>query len=281
MGREEPEAGTTAADEHEAAEEAAATGGEETAAAASAEEATAQLAASAGEHVPDAGAEAASEQSDEDEYELEQVIVVRRPIFIVAAAVVVLAIAALVALNVYQWRKPAPAVATVNGAKISRGDYDKAVARGDGSQVLDQLISQKLVESDASKKHVTATPDEIDAKLKEAKSQFSTDAEYRQALSTNNVTEPQLRESIRLQVLLQKLVYDKVQVSDAEIQQEFDKNKDTQYQGKSLDDVKADIQKTLMDQKQQDALQSYLANLRTSAKIVKHIPGATGSANSD
>jgi hypothetical protein len=241
--------------------------------------ATDQLAADAGEHAPldDAaadGAEAEDAADYDEEYELEHVIVVRRPIFIAGVAVAVLAIAALAALNVYQWKKPAPAVATVDGTTISRSDYDKMVARGNGQQVLDQLITQRLVENDARKHHVSATADEIDAKLKEAKSQFSTDQEYRQALDQNHVTELQLRDSLRLQVLLEKLVYDKVQVSDADVQQEYDKNKDTDYQGKTLDQVKDEIRKSLTDQKQQDALQAYVQNLRSSAKISEHVPGA-------
>jgi parvulin-like peptidyl-prolyl isomerase len=206
--------------------------------------------------------------------EEESIIVVRRPWFITGCAVALLLIAGLAALNVYQWRHTGPSVATVNGKAISRGQYDKAVADDNGSQVLDSLISKTLVEQDAARRHVTVTPDEIDAKLKEAKSQFSTDAEYRQALDAQHINELQLRDGIRFTLLLQKLAQSNIQVSDAEVQQEYDQNKDTQYKGQTLDQVKDSITQQLTSQKQQDAASAYLAKLRSSAHIAKHIPGA-------
>ncbi|MHB8576229.1 MAG: SurA N-terminal domain-containing protein [Dehalococcoidia bacterium] len=261
------------------AETAAATGGE------TARYESDTLAASAADHVPDtdgeadAGANGADEiEADDEEYaDEETVVVMRRPVFVTMLSVLLLAIAALAAFAVYQVTKATPAVATVNGTTISRQDYDQAVARNNGKTVLNDLITTRLVEQDAAKKHVSVTTDEVDAKLKDTKTRFGTDAQYQQALDQNNLTELQLRDRIRLNLLLTKLTADKTRVTDQEIQQEFDQNKDTTYQGKTLDQVKDTITQQLTQQKQTAASQTYVKDLCSPAKITTHMPGgATG-----
>jgi len=211
---------------------------------------------------------------DDVEYVEENVVVIRRRAFVLLAAAAALLIVALAAANVYQAVRPAPAVAKVNGAAISRKDYDKAVAAQDGQQVLDNLINDRLVKQDAAKKHVSVSTDEVDAKLKEIKGQIGTEEQYKQALSAQHITELSLRDSIRNFLLLQKLTADRNQVSDADVQTAYSQGKDTEYQGKSLDDVKDQIKSQLTQDKQQQAQSSYLDDLKKNAKISLHIPGA-------
>lgn len=239
------------------------------------------LTASAGEKAPlndldAAGPDAPEGAAEESEEYLEEehVVVMRRPAFIAMIAIPLLLVVGLAALNLFQWRRSSPAVATVDGSAITRSDYDRAVARGDGGQILDGLISRRLVERDAAHHHVAVTPDEIDAKLKETKAQFGSDAEYRQALDGQHLTEVQLRDSIRLNLMVQKLVFDKVQVSDTDMQAYYDKNKDTQFSGKSLDQVKDEVKKGASEEKQQAAVSTYLDTLHSGAKITKKLPGS-------
>ena len=211
---------------------------------------------------------------DDVEYVEENVVVIRRRAFVLLAAAAALLIVALAAANVYQALRPAPAVAKVNGAAISRKDYDKAVAAQNGQQVLDNLVNDRLVKQDAAKRHVSVSTDEVDAKLKEIKGQIGTEDQYKQALSAQHITELSLRDSIRHFLLLQKLTADRAQVSDADVQTAYSQGKDTEYPGKSLDDVKDQIKSQLTQDKQQQAQSSYLDDLKKNAKISLHIPGA-------
>jgi len=225
----------------------------------------------------DSAAAADAEEAGEDEdveYVEESVVVIRRPVFVALAVAAVALIVALGAANLYQWKKGDAAVATVNGAKITRADYDKAVARGDGGDVLDNLINQKLVQLDAKKKGIAVTVDEVDAKLKAEKQQIGSDSDWQQALDQQHTTELQVRDNIRLNLMVQKLVLDKVAVSDTDIQQFFDQNKDTQFKDKTLDQVKDQIKSQLQDDKQQQALGDYLSGLKSAAHISRHLPGA-------
>jgi len=238
------------------------------------------------EDVPESAAEAADddeggaddEAAVEDEgfvEEEERVVVMPRSAFYGVATLAAALVIALVALNIYQWQKnSAPAVATVNGQTISRADYDKAVASGDGGDILDRLITSKLVELDAKKHGVSVSPDEIDAKVKDAKTQIGSDADWKAALAQQHLTELQVRDTFRLRVMVEKLVHASVQVADNELQQQYDQGKDTQYKDKTFDEVKEQIKADLTQQKQQSALQDYLTNLKGTAKITKRVPGA-------
>jgi len=239
-------------------------------------EAQPELQAGAHEHLleDERDEETGDEPADDEELVEEQVVVVRRGAFITGVAVAALLIIGLGAFAAYEeWFKPVPAVATVNGVSISRKDYDAAVAKGDGKQILDGLVSKVLVEQAARQNHVTVTDDEINAKLQQTKSQFASDAEYQQELQSQNLTEADLRSDIRLELLLEKLSASKPQVSEQDIQNYYDQNKE-QFQGKSLDDVRSQIQQTLTQQQQDNAAQAYLDQLRSKAKIVEHLPGA-------
>lgn len=220
----------------------------------------------------------------DDDYREERVVVVRRGVFYAVAGVAILAIAVLAGLNAYQLtRSHDPAVAVVNGTKIPRSQYDKIIAntsngagQSQGQAVVDQLVNNTLLEQDAAKQHVTASPDEIDAALKTERSNagLTNDADYQKALQQAHLTETQLRAQLKDQVLLQKLVLNKVTVSEDEITQEYNQGKDTTYKGKQLSDVHDQIKSTLLQQKQQTAEQTYFDNLQAKAKITRHIPGA-------
>ncbi len=213
---------------------------------------------------------------EDDELVEERVVVVRRGVFYALAGLAVVAVIALAGGNVYQWRthSGSPTVATVNGSKISRADYDKAVAQGDGGDILDNLISKRLVEGDAAKKHITASPDEIDAKVKETKAQLGSEDQWQQALAAQHLTELEARDLFRIDILLDKLTADKAQVTEADVQQFYDQNKDTQFKGQTIDQVKDQIKQQLTSDKQSQARTDYLTSLKSSAKIVKKLPGA-------
>ena len=213
---------------------------------------------------------------EDEELVEERVVVVRRGLFYALAGLAAVAIIALAAGNLYQWRahSGSPTVATVNGSKITRADYDKAVAQGDGGDILDNLISKRLVEDDAAKKHITASPDEIDAKIKDTKAQLGSEDQWQQALAAQHLTELEARDLFRIDILLDKLTANKAQVTQADIQQYFDQNKDTQFQGKTVDQVQDQIKQQLTSDKQQQARSDYLTALKNTAKIVKKLPGS-------
>lgn len=138
----------------------------------------------------------------------------------------------------------ADVVATVNGHAIMRSDMEKAyrVQLGDnqGQQpspeqadslrlnVVRGLIDEEIVEQRAAKMNLTATPEEVDAKLSEMKAPY-TEEQFTQLLRQKNTTlddlKHDLRRSLTIDKLLNKEINSKVSVSDADVTDYYNKHK--------------------------------------------------------
>jgi len=149
----------------------------------------------------------------------------------------------------------ADVVATVNGRAIMRAELDKAYQTqlGDNPQqqqlaqeqadslrlnVLRALIDQEIVEQRAAKMNLTATNEEVDAKLAEMKAPYTED-QFQERLKASNQTVDDLKHALRRNLtigkLLNKEINSKITVTDADVTNYFNKNKaefnlrETQY----------------------------------------------------
>ncbi len=147
-------------------------------------------------------------------------------------------------------------VATVNGHPIMRSEMDKMYNEqlGDAQHqqeppspeqadslrlgVLKELIDEEIVQQRAAKMNLTATPEEVDAKLADMKAPY-TEEQFQQQLKASNHTLDELKHDIRrtqtINKLLNKEINSKVTVSDADITNYYNAHKsefnnvDTQY----------------------------------------------------
>ncbi len=147
-------------------------------------------------------------------------------------------------------------VATVNGKAIMRADMDKAYTAqlGDAQQqqqqptseqadslrlnVLRSLVDEEIVEQRAAKMNLTATNEEVDAKLAEMKAPYS-EEQFDQKLKASNHTlddvKHELRRSLTIDKLLNKEINSKITVTDADVTNYYNQHKaefnlrETQY----------------------------------------------------
>ena len=163
-------------------------------------------------------------------------------------------------------------VATVDGEPIRRAEYDRAVASGAGEQILDGLVTEKLVLAEAKRRGITVDDGKSAALLDEQKQAFDSDEEYQAALRQAGLTEDDLRKRLRLTELLRQMVSDKTQVSDEEISGAYTNLRD-RYQGQTLDQARDRIREDLQRQKANTAIPALLEQLKVNAKIETHLPG--------
>lgn len=212
-----------------------------------------------------------------------RVVSIPRGVFAAGLAFVTLLVLGLGVATGWLWydrshqKTPDPVVATVNGEQIRRSEYDKAVARGEGAQVLDTLVTERLIESEARKRGITIDQAENDRLLNDQKSRFGSDAEFTAALQQNGITESDLRERIRTNELLRRLVGDKISVSEEEITARFDQAKDQNGQigGQTLTVLHDQIRDAIEREKLNNTVPQFLEDLRAGAKIETKVPGAT------
>ena len=137
----------------------------------------------------------------------------------------------------------ADVVATVNGHAIMRADVDSLfqaqLAQAQGQhpsseeadslrlQAVRELINEEILEQRAAKMNLTATPEEVDARVAEMKAPG--DELFNQQLAANHLTLDQLKHDVRRSLttnkLLNKEVYSKVTVSDGDIADYFKAHK--------------------------------------------------------
>ncbi len=180
----------------------------------------------------------------------------------------------------------ADVVATVNGHAIMRADLDKVYKAqlGDAQQqqqqpskeqadslrlnVLRELIDEEIVEQRAAKMNLTATNEEVDAKLAEMKAPY-TEEQFDEKLKASNHTledvKHDLRRSLTIEKLLNKEINSKITVTDADVTDYFNAHKaefnliETQYH-------LAQIQVTSVPSSQPGNLQGSKATTDAEAK---------------
>lgn len=121
----------------------------------------------------------------------------------------------------------AEAVATVNGVEITKDRlYDSMIASG-GSQSLDTLINEELINQEAAKQNITVSDADIEEELEMYRTQFGSDEKLNEALTQFGMTRDQLEEEIVQQLKLTKLLEPQVEVTDDQVKQIFEQNQES------------------------------------------------------
>ena len=146
----------------------------------------------------------------------------------------------------------ADVVATVNGHAIMRADMERmyniqlgqaqAQAQAQGQapdlspeeadslrlQVVRELIDQEIVAQRAAKMNLSATPEDVDAKLAEMKAPY-TEEQFAEQLKASNQTLDDLRRDLRRNLTIEKLInkeiVSKITVTDADVAAFYNQHK--------------------------------------------------------
>lgn len=173
-------------------------------------------------------------------------------------------------------------VAIVNGEEITRSEFNEqknliATQSGDPAlvpsdqELVDQMVNEQLLLQDIERRGINVD-DKIDAELQNVKSQFPSEEEYTNALTENNVSEEQVRESVRYQLLFADYVM-KIQeergitVTEAEIQSFYDESVAGQEEAPPLEEIRPQIESQIAQQKVQVVFEEVIQQLRDQAEI--------------
>lgn len=189
-----------------------------------------------------------------------------KPLYIaIGVAVILIIIALFFAKGIF-------VAATVNGSPISRLSVIKELEKQGGKQALEAIIDKKLIEAELNKQKMTATKEEVDAEIEKIKAQVTAQGgTLEMALSQQGLTEEKLREQITIQKKLEKLLADKVAVSEAEIDAYIKDSKATPPKDMKTEDFRKQISEQLKQQKFQSEAQQWVSDLTTNAKIKYYV----------
>ncbi|HEY8322477.1 MAG TPA: peptidylprolyl isomerase [Candidatus Baltobacteraceae bacterium] len=116
------------------------------------------------------------------------------------------------------------AIATVNGQAISKSDFDNklessAAAKG----TLQQMVQEIVLDQYAKTNNITVSDDEIAKKEAEIKANFP-NGSWDDMLKQRGLTEADVSNLLRQQILIDKAVGKDIKIDDAQIKAYFDKN---------------------------------------------------------
>ncbi|PIW97027.1 hypothetical protein COZ82_01790 [Candidatus Kaiserbacteria bacterium CG_4_8_14_3_um_filter_38_9] len=187
--------------------------------------------------------------------------------------------------------KTAKPVATVNGIKISKEQYEKnreqiiASAKQQGldvsdakvqseidAQAIDVLVNTELLRQAAKTAGVVVTPEQIESRYQEIVTSVGGVDELAQKMTELNVDENSLRSDIEGEILIKTYLTDAVDIStikieESEIKTAYENASDTGASLPPLEEVASQIEAQLKAVKEQDLIKTFIETLKEKAEI--------------
>lgn len=157
--------------------------------------------------------------------------------------------------------------ATVDGSPITRLTIIKKLERASGKTLLESLIVEKLIQNEAQAKKIVVSDDEIDAEIKKIEDEVSMQGgALDEALSKKGMDRNDLKKQVILNKEVEKLLGDKINVADEEVDQYI---KDNEIAVTKYDEAetRTQIKEGLRSQKLNTQAQALIAELKSNAKI--------------
>lgn len=186
-------------------------------------------------------------------------------------------------------------MATVNDKEIFESDYnllleetkasyaqqgvdyeslDETMKEKLSTQVLDQLINTELLVQAAENEGVQVEETAVDTQLEEMKAQFEDEAKFQEALEKNNLTEEELKDRVKMEMLITQYLdanVGEVNVTDEEVNAAYEQYKAAmeaqEQEVQDLADIKDALLQQAVSQKRQQKISDIIEQLRNENDI--------------
>ncbi len=198
--------------------------------------------------------------------ESDKKVIDKKSIKISKKTIVIVAIVLVVGILIY-FSKSLFVAATVDGSPISRMSLISKLEKTSGKSLLDSLITEKLIENEVKARKIVISSSDVDMEIKKIEEQIATQGStIEAALSEQGMTIEDLKKQIKLQKEAEKLVADKIGVTDEEVAKYIVDNKIEIPKGQEVV-MNEQIKAQLSSQALGTAIQSLITELKTKAKI--------------
>ncbi len=202
-----------------------------------------------------------TKDEEKESEEKKEVMISVRTLRIIAAVIVVLLLA--------YFTRGLFVAAVVNGSPISRVAVIHQLEKSGGKAALENLITQKLIADAAKKQGISVSASEIDVEVKKIEAQVASagqGATLDTLLAQRGMTRDDLTAQITVQKQVEKLLGDKVEVADSDVDKYITDNKITLPKGEEAAD-RVQIKEQIRQQKLSQEGQAYIDSLHTGAKV--------------
>lgn len=153
----------------------------------------------------------------------EKILKYQKPILL-SWGVIVTSIAIVLGLTFFLQKG---VVAEVNGDKISKDELYSLLNEQYGEEILDAIISEKLIEQEAKEQNISVTDAEIEEELQLLYESYGGEEAFNAAMETNGVTKDQINQDLETYIITNKILEPRVKVTEDEMKSYFEENKDT------------------------------------------------------
>lgn len=177
---------------------------------------------------------------------------------------IILLIVGILVLSIY--KKSWFIAAMVNGMPITNLELQMQLNKQFKTQILNQLINEKIILDEARKVGAIPTDAEINTKISELEKNVGGKEVLDNLLSQQGQTRESLREQIRIQLAIAKLYEKEATVSAEEVSKFLEENKNVLQATDSASQEKEAFE-TIKNQKLSQIFNQKFQELRTRAKI--------------
>lgn len=163
-------------------------------------------------------------------------------------------------------------------AQVSGQDVDQAQLK---EQVAESLVSQELLVQETENRDIEATDEEVNETLTSLAEQngLASSEEFLAALKEQGLSEEEVKEQVATQVKVDKLIAEEsgeAEASEKELQEFYEQMQAQQKEmgGEELppfEDIETELEAQLVQQKENEAVQALVAELREGADVTIHI----------
>ena len=164
--------------------------------------------------------------------------------------------------------RPLIFAASVNGQLVTRYKLISELEKQGGANVLDSLVTKSLIFQEAKKMGVGVSQEDLDSEVARIEGVVSAQGStLDEALALQGQTRQDFIEQIKLQKTVEKILADKLVVTQEEAQKYYEENTDFYGEDSKYEDVSESVKNQLMQEKLSTAYQGWITDLKGSANI--------------
>ena len=158
--------------------------------------------------------------------------------------------------------------ALVNGTAITRLSVIRELEKQNGKRVLDSLVNQELIFQAAKKKNLEIKPAAVDQEVKKIETNTAKQGgNLDEILKAQGMTRNDLKNQIKVQLTVEKLLADKIKISQKEIDQFIQANTSEEEGSTQKPPTKDEAKDQMRQQKLQKEATAWIEQLKKNAKI--------------
>lgn len=159
--------------------------------------------------------------------------------------------------------------AWVNGRPVFRYEIVSEMEKQQGAQILESMVTKKLIEQEAAKNNVVVTQEEVDAEItKLEESLKSQGQDLDQLLAFQNWDRSDLNDQFRVQKLMEKMGGGTVEVTAEEVEKFITENKAILPAEATQTELETTAKEQIEQQKKSANIRAWLAGVQASGKVL-------------